>query len=98
MGQRAPYVQLAVLGILCEAGEVSISDMIERLGVERKPVPTTVVTILSRLEKRDVVERCREGGSFLYRPRVDLASHYSCTNALPCLGDLQLLGLGLLLH
>ena len=64
-------LQLAVMNILWDAGEVSVNDVLSGLESERALAFTTVATILSRLEKRGVVERRREGRQFLYRALVE---------------------------
>ena len=59
-----------VLGILHAAGEpMSPADVRERLGGEL--AYTTVVTILSRLHAKGVLERQRAGRAYRYTPVAD---------------------------
>ena len=64
-------LQLDVLQILWRDGEASVNDVTEGLRPNRGLAPTTVATLLSRLEKRRVVERRREGRQFVYRALID---------------------------
>lgn len=48
-------LQLALLRVLWTRGEATVQDMVEALRPERDLAPTTVATLLSRLEKRRVV-------------------------------------------
>ncbi|MEM7306672.1 MAG: BlaI/MecI/CopY family transcriptional regulator [Planctomycetota bacterium] len=64
-------LQLALLGVLWDAGEATVNDVTAALQSERGLAPTTVATLLSRLEKRGVVERRREGRQYLYRATIE---------------------------
>lgn len=64
-------LQLSVLRVLWETGEVSVSEVAARLEAERPLAFTTVATLLSRLEKRGVVTRRRKGRQFLYTAAID---------------------------
>ncbi|MDF1798545.1 MAG: BlaI/MecI/CopY family transcriptional regulator [Planctomycetota bacterium] len=65
-------LQLAVLRVLWDAGEATVNTMVERLAGERDLAPTTVATLLTRLEKRGYVARRRDGRQYLYRSLVEL--------------------------
>ena len=61
---------LAILGVLWEEGEATVNQVRERLD-ERSPMArTTVATLLSRLEDRDVVGHREEGREYVYQPLV----------------------------
>jgi predicted transcriptional regulator len=61
-----------VLGILQAAGEpLSPADVRERLGGDLAYAYTTVVTILSRLHAKGVLDRERAGRAFRYYPVAD---------------------------
>jgi predicted transcriptional regulator len=47
-----------------------VSDVHARLLEERGLAPTTIATVLSRLEKRDLVGHRSEGRQFIYRATV----------------------------
>lgn len=59
-------LQIAMLRVLWQRGEASVSEICEALRPERDLAQTTVATVLSRLEKRGVVSHRREARQFLY--------------------------------
>lgn len=61
-------LQLAVLRVLWERGHATAADVTEALRPARALAQTTVATVLSRLEKRGVVEHEVVARQFLYRP------------------------------
>lgn len=62
-------LQLDLMRVLWRAGELSVAEVTEAL-VDRDLAHTTVATLLSRLEKRGVVEARRDGRMLVYRPCV----------------------------
>ena len=56
--------------ILWEHAEATVLDVQTRLRPERDLAQTTIATLLSRLEKRGVVEHRLDGRQFVYRPLV----------------------------
>lgn len=65
-------LQLDLMRVLWRAGEASVADAVAALS-SRDLAHTTVATLLSRLEKRGVVEARRDGRQLLYRPLVSEA-------------------------
>jgi len=65
-------LQLDLMRVLWQAGELSVGEATTALA-ERDLAHTTVATLLSRLEKRGVVESRRDGRMLLYRPCVSEA-------------------------
>ncbi len=63
-------LQLAVVRTLWERGECTVLEVQESLLPGRRLALTTVATILSRLEKRELVSHRPEGRQFIYRARV----------------------------
>lgn len=63
-------LQLALLRILWERGEATVTDMWEALHEERGLAQTTLATMLSRLEKRGVVTHRSQARQFVYRALV----------------------------
>ena len=63
-------LQLAVLRILWERGEATVQEIHAALLDERGLAPTTVATLLTRLERRGVVARRADGRVHRYRARV----------------------------
>src|SRR5690349_25082779 len=56
--------------ILWDRAEATVVEVQTRLRPERDLAQTTIATLLSRLEKRGVVEHRIEGRQFVYRPLV----------------------------
>lgn len=63
-------LQIAMLRVLWQRGEASVSEICEALRPDRELAQTTVATVLSRLEKRGVVSHRREARQFLYSTTV----------------------------
>jgi predicted transcriptional regulator len=68
--ERLSELQLAVLGVLWNEGEATVARVRDALEPDRDLAPTTVATLLSRLQKRGVVARRTEGRQFVYRAAV----------------------------
>jgi predicted transcriptional regulator len=63
-------LQLAIMRILWESAEATVVEVQHRLRPERDLAQTTIATLLTRLEKRGVVEHRLDGRQFVYRPLV----------------------------
>jgi len=63
-------VQLAVMKVLWERKEAPTSEVAAALAESRGLAPTTVATLLERLEARGAVAARREGRLRIYRARV----------------------------
>jgi len=63
-------LQLSVMHVLWASGEATVADVHEALRADRGLAPTTIATVLSRLEKRGLVEHRSVGRQFVYRTRV----------------------------
>ena len=63
-------LQFAIMRILWERAEATVLDVQNGLRPERDLAQTTIATLLSRLERRGVVEHRLEGRQFVYRPLV----------------------------
>jgi len=63
-------LQIAVMRVLWQHGERSVTDVAAALADERGLKYTTVATLLTRLEKRGVVQPRREGRQLVYRALV----------------------------
>ncbi|MSR07041.1 MAG: BlaI/MecI/CopY family transcriptional regulator [Gemmatimonadetes bacterium] len=63
-------LQVALLRVLWQRGEASVAEICEALRPDRALAPTTVATVLSRLEKRGVVTHRREARQFVYRAEI----------------------------
>lgn len=63
-------LQLAILRLLWTNKEATVADIWEALHDERGLAQSTLATILSRLERRDVVTHRTEGRQFIYRALI----------------------------
>jgi len=63
-------LQLAIVRLLWERGEATVTELWEALHPERGLAQSTLATILSRLEKRDVVAHRTQARQFIYRAIV----------------------------
>jgi len=63
-------LQLDIMRILWKQGEASVADVHEELNEERALAPTTVATMLVKMEKKGVVSHRTHGRKYLYSPTV----------------------------
>ncbi|HVR07322.1 MAG TPA: BlaI/MecI/CopY family transcriptional regulator [Thermoanaerobaculia bacterium] len=70
-GVRLGKLQLAIMRVLWRRGEAAVTEVHEDLEAERDLAPTTVATMLAKLERKGVVAHRTEGRRFIYRPLVD---------------------------
>lgn len=63
-------LQLDVVRVLWSEGEATVAEVRDRLPESRSLATTTVATVLSRLEKQNVVTRRLDGRQYVYRPTV----------------------------
>lgn len=66
-------LQLSILQILWDRGEATTQDVWEALLEERTLALTTVATLLTRLERKQVLTHRREGRQHVFRPTVTRA-------------------------
>jgi predicted transcriptional regulator len=65
---RLGELETEVMGIVWERGEVSVQDVRDALEPERPLAYTTVMTVMSRLFKKGLLERRKEGRAYIYYP------------------------------
>ena len=63
-------LQIALLRVLWGRGEATVAEICDALRPERTLAPTTVATLLSRLERRDVVRHRSASRQFIYAAAV----------------------------
>lgn len=63
-------LQLAIMRVLWERNEATVAQVHSELLPTRGLAPTTVATVLSRLEKRGLVGHRAEGRQFVYASRI----------------------------
>lgn len=68
--QKLGDLQLAILRVLWTQGEATVAEVHEALEAERGLAPTTIATMLTKMEKKGVVEHTTIGRRFIYRPTV----------------------------
>jgi BlaI family penicillinase repressor len=64
---RLTEPQLEILRVLWQRSEATVVDIHQALQAERPLAPTTIATLLSRLEKRGLVTYRTEGRQYVYR-------------------------------
>ena len=75
MHDRQPLteLQIAILRLLWENGELTAAQIWEQLYAERKLAQTTVATIVARLQRRRILARRTRDKQFVYRALVSEA-------------------------
>lgn len=68
--QQLSDLQLAIMRVLWDREEATAADVHAELQTDRELAPTTVATLLSRLEKRGLVAHRARGRQYVYRPKV----------------------------
>ena len=63
-------LQHAIMRLLWERGEASVSEVHEAFQKERGLAPTTLATMLAKMERKGVVKHRTEGRRFVYRAIV----------------------------
>jgi predicted transcriptional regulator len=63
-------LQLAIMQVLWNRGESTVAEVHEALEPERGLALTTIATMLTKMEKKGVVDHRAEGRRFIYHPQV----------------------------
>lgn len=63
-------LQLAIMRVLWERAEATVAEVHAALEPERGLAPTTIATMLTKMEDKGVVAHRTEGRRFVYRPTV----------------------------
>ena len=66
---RLGDLQVAILRILWDEGEATVTRVTEALPGKRR-APTTIATMLTKMERRRLVAHRLEGRQFVYRPAI----------------------------
>ena len=67
---RLADLQLAIMDVLWERGSATVTDVHGALLEDRGLAPTTVATMLTKLEKKGVVRHETEGRRYVFFPTV----------------------------
>jgi BlaI family transcriptional regulator, penicillinase repressor len=72
MPDRQPLteLQIAILRLLWDQGELTVAQIWEQLYAERKLAQTTIATIVARLQRRRILARRSRDKQFVYRALV----------------------------
>lgn len=68
---RLGDLQLAILEVLWQRGEATAGEVHQDLLEERGLAPTTIATMLRKMDERGLVAHRRDGRTFVYSPAVD---------------------------
>ena len=68
--QQLTELQIAILRLLWEQGELTVAQMWEQLYADRKLAQTTIATIVARLQRRRILSRRTKDRQFVYRALV----------------------------
>jgi BlaI family transcriptional regulator, penicillinase repressor len=63
-------LQHAIMAVLWARGEATVTDVHAALQPSRRLAPTTIATMLRKMEEKGVVSHRAEGRQFVYRPTV----------------------------
>ncbi len=63
-------LQHTIMRVLWDAGEATVAHVHEALSTGKHRAPTTIATMLTKMEKKGVVSHRVEGRQFVYRPTV----------------------------
>jgi BlaI family transcriptional regulator, penicillinase repressor len=72
-GMKTTYLgdlQLAIMRVLWDLGEATVTDVHQALLTERGLAPTTIATMLKKMEEKGVVTHRADGRKFIYQPTV----------------------------
>jgi len=68
-------LEAAVMERLWRRGSATVRDVVEDLGRTRVLAYTTVMTIMTRLHAKGLLERDRDGKTYVYRPAFSREEH-----------------------
>lgn len=63
-------LQHAIMQVLWEQGEAPAAEVYRALWKERRLAPTTIATMLGKMERKGVVTHRTEGRRYVYRPTI----------------------------
>ena len=68
--KQLTHLQMAVMNVLWQQGEATVAQVCASLQEEHGLAPTTVATMLSRLEKYGILTHRTQGRQYVYRSLV----------------------------
>ena len=63
-------LEAEIMQLVWEKGKATVRDVYEAIRSTRPIAYTTVMTVLSKLAEKGVVERSQKGRAYVYRPKV----------------------------
>ena len=69
--QHLGELQYAIMRVLWDAREATVAHVLERLPRSQRRALTTIATMLTKMEKKGVVDHRCEGRQFIYFPTVN---------------------------
>ncbi len=63
-------LQLEILDVLCQLGEGTVYDVLDKFPKSRRPRYTTALSVLGALERKGVVTHRTDGRAYVFRPIV----------------------------
>ena len=74
MTERLGKLQLHIMRVLWDTGEGTVADVHAALLPSHGLAPTTIATMLKKMEAKGVVAHRTEGRRFVYTPTIDQAT------------------------
>ncbi|MBC8236355.1 BlaI/MecI/CopY family transcriptional regulator [bacterium] len=68
--QTLTDLEADVMQVVWQKGQVTVRDVYKTLQSKRDLAYTTIMTVLSTLAKKGVVEYFQEGRAYVYRPKI----------------------------
>ena len=68
--QTLTDLEADVMQVVWQRGEATVRDVYEALRANRPLAYTTIMTVLSTLAKKGIVEYSQEGRAYVYRPQI----------------------------
>jgi predicted transcriptional regulator len=63
-------LQYAIMRVLWSTAEATVADVCQRLPKEHRRAPTTIATMLSKMERKGTVAHRVDGRVFVYRAKI----------------------------
>jgi BlaI family penicillinase repressor len=68
---KLPTVQLAIMQALWRRGQATVAEVRQELEPGRSLAYTTIATMLTKMERKGLIDHRRDGRTFIYRPLVE---------------------------
>ena len=68
---RLGELETAIMNVVWRKGEATVQEVRDALEPDRSPAYTTVMTVMSRLATKGLLERQKNGRAYVYRPATE---------------------------